>query len=163
MTDLENKLRPLCDYLESEIKAELTRQGHVATGKLRDSIKVVLAQKGSNVTIEGHGANVAKYVDWGRRPGGKRVPIDALLAWLRLKGLSVAGKSQVQLAWAIQTSIWKNGIPTDHNQDKVGFVTRTLTGNRDRIKSDIEAACRDFYKFELNNIIREVKEVINVN
>lgn len=157
---IEDKLRPLCDYLEKAIKTELEKQGHIATGKLRESIKVTLKRNVDGFTLEGKGSNIAKYVDWGRKAGGKRVPINALIAWIKVKGLASSGKSEVSLAWAIQYAIWKNGIPTNPalKDAKTQFVTRTLKGAKDRIKSDVRNASYYFYGIEIDNIIREVKE-----
>ena len=53
----------------------------------------------------------AKYVISGRRAGAKKVPISALIKWIKQKGLTPrAGQSINQLAFAIQTAIFKRGI-----------------------------------------------------
>ena len=161
--DILKKLQPLCEFLEKEIKAELEKQGHIATGKLRDSIKVVVVQNATGFSIEGRGKDIAKYVDWGRKPGGKRVPIGALIAWIRVKGMAVTGKSEVQLAYMIQNAIWRNGIPTNHDQGKTRFVSRTLEGSKDRIRADVRDASIYFFGIELSNMIRNIKEQINVH
>lgn len=154
---IAEKLKPLCDLLETALKAELEKQGHTATGKLRDSIKVTVSSYSEGVAIEGRAEVYGKYVDWGRRSGGKRVPIDALLAWIQVKGFA-QGKQAVSLAWAIQYSIWKNGVPTNRDLSKTAFVTRTLQAQRDNIISGIREASNYFYQAELNNIIREIKD-----
>lgn len=165
MDEVKDKLAPLCDYLEGEIKAELEKQGHIATGNLRDSIKVVLAENEKGFSIEGRASSIAKYVDWGRKPGGRRVPVDALLAWIRVRGITATGMSERSLAWAIQHSIWKNGIPTDSSKKETHtkFVTRTLQGNRERIKNDIKEASEFFIGFEIDNMIMEIKSRVYVS
>jgi hypothetical protein len=151
---LAERLKPLIDYLESEIKAELVRQGHVATGKLRDQIKVAL--EGNTIVGAANEAFYAKYVDWGRRPGGKRVPIGALVAWIQIRGFA-QGNNAVKMAWAIQYSIWKNGIPTNKDEGKTKFVTRTLERGKDKILTDVRSAVNYWFNVELTNIIRQVK------
>jgi hypothetical protein len=153
----ETLLQPLCDFLESELKGELERQGHVATGRLRDSIKVAVLKSANGLTIEGKGSEISKYVDWGRKPGGKRVPIQALVGWIQVKGIA-SGKRAVQIAWAVQYSIWKNGIPTNKDEGKKMFVSRTLEKNKDKIFSEVRNFVDGFYNIELSNIIREVRE-----
>ena len=157
--DIAIRLAPLCAYLEQELKAELTRQGHHATGKLAESIKAAVVKTATGNNIDAKGSAYAKYVDWGRKPGGRRVPINALIAWVEVKGLA-QGKKAISLAWAIQYSIWKNGVPTNRDQSKTGFVTKMLAGNKDKIFTDVKKAVGDFYAIELNNIIREVKEKV---
>jgi hypothetical protein len=60
----------------------------------------------------------AEYVISGRRPGARKVPIDALLKWVKAKGIQAqSGKGRrggvmrdTQLAFAIQNAIYKRGI-----------------------------------------------------
>lgn len=153
---LDEKLTPLMNYLETEIRDELVRQGHVATGNLRDQIKVYL----QNHTIIGSAGDAfyAKYVDWGRRPGGKRVPIQVLVNWIEIKGFA-SGDKAVKMAWAVQYSIWKNGIPTDKDEGKKKFVSRVLENNREKIFDDIEKSIGFYFNAEIENIIRQVKYV----
>lgn len=153
----ETLLQPLCNYLETELKRELETQGHIATGRLRDSIRVAVLKSANGLVIEGRGSEIAKYVDWGRKPGGKRVPIDALVGWIQVKGIA-SGKRAVQIAWAMQYSIWKNGIPTNKDEGKKMFLTRTLVNNRDKIFSDIRNLVNGFYNTELSNILRMIRE-----
>jgi hypothetical protein len=63
--------------------------------------------------IEGKSLLYGRYVDSGRRAGIKRVPIDALIGWIRVKGIPLNGRKERDLAYAIQLKIWKNGIPSN--------------------------------------------------
>ena len=51
-----------------------------------------------------------EYVDKGRRAGTRKVPINALLDWITRYNVVAPGKTPVQLAFAIQQNIYKNGI-----------------------------------------------------
>ncbi len=65
-------------------------------------------------------ADYAKYVESGRRPGARKVPISALVAWIKSKRVGISRTSRgrftkrqmtiTQLAFAIQNSIYKRGI-----------------------------------------------------
>jgi len=55
-----------------------------------------------------------QYVDKGRRAKTRKVPIGNLIAWIRDKNITAPNLTTNQLAYAIQTSIFKNGIkPTN--------------------------------------------------
>lgn len=148
------KLQPLAEYLEAELKSELQRQGHIATGKLYDSIKVAI--ENDSIVGAANEAFYAKYVDWGRKPGGKKVPIGALISWVQIKGLAT-GDRAISLAWAIQNSIWKNGVPTSRDESKKKFVTRTLEGNKEKILKEISGAYYNAFNVEITNIVRSIK------
>ena len=161
--EFEKRLQELADYLADEIRAELTRQGHVATGQLRDSVKVDLLNEAGKYSIAGKASHIAKYVDWGRRPGGKRVPHAALEAWVVVKGLAPSGKKASSLAWAIQYSIWKNGVPTSGDKTKTEFITRTLATNKEKIIGDVKQAGYYAIGLEFDNMVRAIKEKYNVS
>jgi hypothetical protein len=160
--DITVKLEPLCRYLEEELRKELTAQGHIATGNLLASIKVEVQKTVTGNEISGYGNKYARYVDTGRKPGGRRVPIDALIAWVQVKGLA-SGKKAISLAWAIQASIFKNGVPTNRDVSKTMFVTRTLKNTKTKVSGDIKEIVYAFYTAELTNIIRNVKESLNAS
>lgn len=62
----------------------------------------------------------AEWVDTGRRPGARKVPIDALLQFIKNRNLRGRDRRSGQyvpsgkLAWMIQQSIYKNGIRGRH-------------------------------------------------
>lgn len=158
--NLEEKLGPLMDFLETEIKGELERQGHIATGNLKDQIKVHLTGN----TIEGTAGEAfyAEYVDWGRRAKKKRVPIDALVKWIETKDFAQGDKA-LQMAWAVQRDIWEFGIPIDKDIGKKRFVSRVLVKNHEKIFTDIKETVGYYFRVEIDNIIRKVIYSIDNN
>ena len=154
----EQKIKPLCEFLEDEMRGRLTKQGHIATGKLRDSVKATVRKTAYGYVIEGKSDGYGIYVDTGRRPGGKRVPISALLSWIEVKGFDLKGKQAIDVAWAIQTKIYQNGIPTNGDENKKGFVTKMLAENDVRIREDIVSALGDEFTIDLHNIINDVQK-----
>ncbi len=48
------------------------------------------------------------FVSTGRKPRARKVPINDLITWIKSKG--IASSNVNNIAWAIQTSIFKNGI-----------------------------------------------------
>lgn len=62
-----------------------------------------------------------QWLDTGRKPGGKKVPISALIKFVRQRGLNrgkngrFTGAASINsIAWAIQRSIWLHGIKGRH-------------------------------------------------
>jgi hypothetical protein len=88
----------------------------VASGKLRDSIKVVTKKVNEDETvIQVISEEYAQWVQSGRLPGKKGVPISALENWIKSRGLQGRDKKgkfikRRSFAFAIQNNIKKFGI-----------------------------------------------------
>jgi hypothetical protein len=88
----------------------------VASGKLRDSIQVVTKKVNEDETIiQVITAEYAQWVQSGRLPGKKGVPISAIEKWIKDRGLTGRDKKgrfikRKSFAFAIQTNIKKFGI-----------------------------------------------------
>jgi hypothetical protein len=88
----------------------------VASGKLRNSVSVTVQQSGDDsAIIEVMMEDYAQWVQSGRLPGKKFVPIGALEEWIRsrgLKGRNSKGRfmTNKSFAFAIQKNINKFGI-----------------------------------------------------
>lgn len=87
----------------------------VASGKLRDSVKVEVMTNNSISYLQIIMMEYAQYVQSGRAPGKKGVPIQPLIEWIkqrRLKGRNSKGRfiTDKSLAFAIRNNIKKFGI-----------------------------------------------------
>jgi hypothetical protein len=88
----------------------------VASGKLRDSISVNVVKVNEGETIiQVLSEEYAQWVQSGRLPGKKGVPIDALEKWIKERGLQGRDKrgrfiKRRSFAFAIQSNIKKFGI-----------------------------------------------------
>jgi hypothetical protein len=87
----------------------------VASGKLRDSISVVTKKSNDETVIQVISEEYAQWVQSGRPPGKKGIPISALEKWIkdrRLQGRDKKGKfiKRKSFAFAIQNNIKKFGI-----------------------------------------------------
>lgn len=155
---IQSELAGLCAILKKAQIDELTRQGHRATGALIDSVDVYIKQQQSLISIIGSFAHYGPYVDRGRRPGGKRVPLDALVEWIKVKQIDLRGKSQRSVAFAIQTSIWKHGIPTSGSMDKKRFMSGTLERNETVIFEMISRAFQNLFEGEIFNMVEKANQ-----
>ena len=96
-----------------------------ATGDLYNSISAKVQNTTRGLQLEITYLDYYKNVNFGRRPGGKKVPIKALMEWIRVRGIKkrdakgrFAKGGIKSLAFAIQTNIHKFGIRRANLFDK---------------------------------------------
>jgi hypothetical protein len=133
------------EMMKKKIQQKIYPYGHpargnsnkVASGKLLNSLssKLVPGKKGQPGYLEVTYADYFEYVNLGRRPGVKKVPIKSLLEWISIRGIkprqinnpiraqrgrfAKRGKNwQLGLAFAIQKNILKYGIRPTNLYDK---------------------------------------------
>lgn len=87
----------------------------VASGKLRDSIQVQVVDNNNSPIIQVLAEEYSQWVQSGRLPGKKGVPIDAIEKWIKQRGLTGRDKKgkfikRRSFAFAIQNNIKKFGI-----------------------------------------------------
>lgn len=111
----------------------------VSSGKLRDSIQVNIKQSQGQTVIELIAEQYSQWVQSGRLPGRKGVPIDALEKWIKERGLVGRDKrgrfiKRRSFAFAIQNNIKKFGIRPSNFLD----VALETIGNDPRIMELLE-------------------------
>ena len=87
----------------------------VASGKLRDSIKVNVVTNDNESIIQIIAEQYSRWVQSGRLPGKRGVPVDAIEKWIKERGLQGRDKTgkfikRRSFAFAIQNNIKKFGI-----------------------------------------------------
>lgn len=130
-------------FLVQELQKEIELQKHVATGKLLDSFEYRIKNTGNTVSLEIWSEDYGEYVDRGRKPGGKRVPIAALMEWIRNKAIASGDAEVKSIAFAIQEKIYREGIPTSGGRkiaqrrlNHIQFVIDKTQGEVDRLMND---------------------------
>lgn len=154
----QKALQPIAALLQQEVIMELESQGHIATGDLKDSIEATVEAYAGGFKIVGRYLYYGEYVDRGRPPGTKKVPLDALLNWIRVKKINLNGKREKDVAFAIQTAIFKKGIPTDGDDKKKRFVSRTLEANEASIKEMVEAVFYKLVTLSVDNMVEDTQK-----
>lgn len=96
---LTQALEKIGDNIIKDAKSTLKKQGHLASGKLYNSLKAVVNKSELTFELESY----ARYVDQGRLPG-KYAPVKAIKDWCKVKGIDQS------LAYVINRSIYENGI-----------------------------------------------------
>lgn len=156
-------LNHIADFLRAALVKELEDQGHVATGNLLKSIEVVVEEIKDGFEIKGNFLKYGRYVDTGRKPGGKKVPIAALIDWIRVKKIDLRGKSERSVAFAIQTAIFRKGIPTDGDTSKKRWMSRTLEANEEELIKQLRQAAFTNLSLLFSNLIENTQKELNEN
>jgi hypothetical protein len=119
-------------YLKKEIQKKQFPYGNperglgnkVASGKLLNSIDYeIITDSDGNPTLEISYIDYFENVNLGRRREKKKVPINDLLNWIKVRGLKGRNKKgqfipNLSFAFAIQTNIFKFGIRPSNIYDK---------------------------------------------
>ena len=117
MIEVTTDIQTIIDQIANSYRNELTQQGKVASGRLRDfTVEVVQDDKWFNIVFNLE--HYWKYVENGRKPG-KFPPPNAIMEWIRVKPIvphpmNNRVPTTKQLAFLIARSIAQNGIKPTH-------------------------------------------------
>lgn len=160
MEKVKQQLELIGEYIKNSLIVELAQQGHRATGTLMESIEHRVLASSTFALLHGEFIFYGRFVESGRRPGAKRVPVDVLEAWIRQKGFETDAKKVRGMAFAIQRTIFEKGISTPQSwagESTKNFLTKTLDGLADRIEKDIEQAVDEQMEVTIINMINEAQ------
>ena len=146
-----------------------------ATGQLYNSIKgdVEMGKDGPYAVLSY--VDYFKYVNEGRRPNVRRVPIKDLLDWIKIRGVRFRNEkgrfkkgSNLNMAFAIQTNIFKYGVKPANIYDKgldgiedyfVDFPNNLPPDLRAAGQHLFEAMAEDINVFVEQTITNEIKSI----
>jgi hypothetical protein len=148
-----NTLEELAQYLERQIIDSLEGQNHVASGKLRESIKVNVEKVLGGYVIVGNQLFYGKFVDSGVGPRKAWVPVDVLIQWMRDKNIPLRGAREEDVAKRIRWAIWNKGIPTSGDPSKLKFLRNVLNQNEQVIQTTISAYFKRVVALSIKNSI----------
>ena len=136
-------------------KAELIAEGKRATGDLIRSVSGEVVIENDVYSAVLNVADYYKYVEWGRKKGGKMPPISAILKWVQVKPViarpnTLTGlvPTQEQLAFAIAKSIQQNGIEPTYALRETNNATFNAFEQRlkDALTEDLEGTAYTLVK-----------------
>lgn len=149
-------------YLEEIVKSELLRQKHRATGKLIDSTTVRDRVEGGTIIIEGFMESYGEWVDTGRKKGVTRVPVQALIEWIRVLNLA-SGEQAKGMAFAIREKIYQEGIPTRGSRSlapkRTGFIGEAIK-SATNLRQMITDYDRGVKESQIRDLVRNVQKTI---
>lgn len=155
---LTRTIEVLNEYAEAwanAYRAELIAEGKRATGNLIKSVRGEVVIRNEVYSAVLNVADYYKYVEWGRKKGGKMPPISAIMKWIQVKPViprpnTLTGRvpTQQQLAWAIAKSIQQNGIPPTYALRNTNDATFNAFEQklRDALTADLEGSAYTLVK-----------------
>lgn len=168
-------------YIKEEIEKKQYPYGNpikgmgdkVASGKLLNSIQYDI-----ETDTQGNPVMVLSYIDYfenvnlGRRKERKKVPISAILDWIKVRGLQGRNKKgrfipRLSFAFAIQTNIYKFGIRPANIYDKgldglLNFVENPPPGLGDEWQDVFDMIAEDVNVFLESTINKELPSKIEI-
>jgi hypothetical protein len=122
------------------IREKILQTGKIATGNLYNSITYNTDVYDTLVILEINGADYFKNVVSGRGPGLKFPPIDKILQWVQIRGITPRAltsskkqrpldRQQHDLAFVIARAIATNGIAPTNLKDQIDPVLEKLSDN----------------------------------
>lgn len=162
MDDLKTFLKVLGDDLVLRIVKILEVNNKRATGELIDSIGYLIGtDKSGNMSVRLLAEFYWVYVEYGRRPG-RYVPPDALLEWMKAKGIRPEPKvykrepkvrqseesRMKQLAYVINRKIYLQGIKA------LPFLEQAIKQIEQELAPELEKMWGETYEAELANIFK---------
>jgi hypothetical protein len=142
-----------------------------ATGNLYNSLTATVMPGDNGFELVITYADYFKYVNEGRRPGLKRVPLTALLNWIKIRGIKGRNKkgrfiSNLGMAFAIRENIFKYGIRPadiyDKGLDSLEAIFENPPPELAQVYTDLYAAIEnDIVNFvDANLVTKEIETII---
>lgn len=145
----------------ASLQKELLGQGHKATGNLINSFEQRVIELPNSIVIEILMDEYGIYVNEGRKTGGKKVPINVLVEWIERKAIASGDKEVKSLAFAIQNTIHKEGIPTkgsfkfSNNGRRKGFIDFVIDNELDDVYNELEKQVFEGYDDAIATIVKD--------
>lgn len=155
----ERDLDNVGQFIINELAKELIKQDHSATGKLIDSLDYRTTSSSVGQTLLIEMLDYGKFVNTGRKKGARKVPIQALVDWIKQKGIATNNKKALGIAFAIQKTIEKEGSPTvrsRRNGKKTEFVDDTLERIGAEINRRLEEAAFKTVEVQIDNLVKRI-------
>lgn len=149
----------------ASLQKELIQQGHQASGNLVNSFEQRVIEVPNSIVIEILMDEYGIYVNEGRKTGGKKVPINVLVDWIERKAIVNGDKEVKGLAFAIQQTIHKEGIPTkgsfkfSNNGRRKGFIDFVIDNKLDNAINELEEQVFDGYDETIATMVKDFNKV----
>ena len=148
-----------------------------ASGQLYNSIQgtIEIGPNGEPIALIQY-QDYFNNVNRGRKAGVKRVPLDALMEWIKVRGLKGRDKkgrfmSTTNLAWAIQTNIFKYGVrPANIYDAGIDDLEAYFNDFPNNLPPDLlaegedifEAVAEDINAFIEQTLTKEIESINNI-
>jgi hypothetical protein len=153
--------------VRKELVKELTRQGHIMTGALRDSIEFKSQSQARFILINGFFNDYGIPINSGVKPSripyspgsGKKTSkyIDGLVDFVKKKRIETNDKKALGIAFAIAKTQKKEGQPTkgsfkhSKNGRRSGWVDFALEASQEAIGKEVQKIWSGIIRTRINN------------
>jgi len=142
------------ERIDSLIREELSEQGHIATGKLSNSIR----HEATDRDIKGYAEDYSIFVNNRSRPHYfNKKGVESLKNWLQVKGISP------DALWPIIKKIQQEGTPTSgsfkfsNNGRRTDFVSFVINNKKNIVTDLIKEQLTAMYGVEIKDILGQQK------
>ena len=145
----------------ASLQKERLGQGHKATGNLINSFERRVIELRNSIVIEILMDEYGIYVNEGRKTGGKKVPINVLVDWIERRAIASGDKDVKSIAFAIQNTIHKEGMPTkgsfkfSNNGRRKGFIDFVIDNELDGVYNELERQVVEGYDDAIATIVKD--------
>lgn len=148
---LKDALEELGREYIKELALQLLKLDKKSSGELIRSLDSRVVETVNGLMLEIIAADYLKYVDKGRKPGGKMPPLYVLMKWVRQKPIPLKkGQTKQGVAFVIGKSISRKGIkPTN----VINKTTQNILYNKKKL---LEKGAVDEIEAQLNKIIQSL-------
>lgn len=154
-----NELDEIGQYIIEELAKEIIKQDHSNTGKLIQSLDYRVSSGANSISLIVEMNDYGKYVNTGRKRGARKVPIDALVEWIKQRGIESNNKKAIGIAFAIQKTIQRDGIPTKNSRKRgkrVEFVDDTIKRIRANLEDRVSKILEKEVELQIDNFVKRL-------
>ena len=137
-------LEKVAQVFRDGLLVELEVQGYKIHADTKNKIKAVGIAAGAQSRAQVIGPEHLIFLNFPRKPGAKKIPINAILRFMKRAGFGGTGKEALSIAWAIQITIFQQGRPTfnsrllSDNGKRTGFIEDSVREVEQKAKTVIE-------------------------
>jgi len=161
---IEQQLEILGAFLVDKLRKELLEQGHRSTGKLMDTMRYEINNKGDTFEILIYAQGYAKAINNGTPPGNW-VNLQDLADWVERKGIASGEKDIKRAAFFIRKKIFEKGTPTPNsfnfssNGRRTDFIGAVMDANQKVIVAELFKVFSKSVIFTLSNLVKRNKQI----
>lgn len=142
--NLISKLEDIGKFVKDTYKDKLKSGGHIATGKLYNSIDYKVEFTESSILVKFLAEDYYINIEEGRKPNGKFPPLDVIRKWIIAKGLP----NKPGLDYLISRKIALEGIkPKPYLRETIEMLPNITNDLEVALKRDVELLIKE----KLNN------------
>lgn len=169
--DVEKSLGKVGRFIIDKLREELINQGHENTGRLISELRYDIVKDADGFTLQifmdkygifvNNGVTGSR-IAYNRGSGAKNsLYIQALMEWIRQKGIESGDREVKNFAFAIANKHKKEGMPTSgssrfsKNGRRTGFIDDTIEKNSFEVANELTFDIGNSVEIFFDNLVRK--------